>query len=82
MMGHDGKVCIFNTCKQWVRLNRLCCGTARVGDTMKLWDRQGSAMCACGQQTRSVQHVVVDCVIHKAPDGSPRLRRLDVATRT
>ena len=23
--------------KQWVKLNRLRCGTARVGDTLKLW---------------------------------------------
>ncbi len=29
-----------------------------------------------------MQHVVVDCVIHKAPDGFAGLRRLDAATRT
>ena len=32
--------------------------------------------------TRSVQHVVVHCVKHKAPDGFAGLRRLDAATRT
>ena len=26
--------------KQWVKLNRLRCGTARVGDTLKLWGAQ------------------------------------------
>ena len=26
--------------KQWVKLNRLLCGTARVGDTLKLWSEQ------------------------------------------
>ena len=32
--------------KQWVKLNRLRCGTARVGDTLKLWGVQESAICA------------------------------------
>ena len=31
---------------------------------------------------QSVQHVVVDCVIHKAPDGFADFRRLDAATRS
>ena len=52
--------------KQWVKLNRLCCGTARVGDTLKLGGAQESATCACGHITQSVQRVVVDGMIHKA----------------
>ena len=32
--------------------------------------------------TQSVQHVVVDCVIHKAPEDFSGLRRQDAATRT
>ena len=68
--------------KQWVKLNRLRCGTARVGDTLKLWGAQESAMCACGHTTQSVQHAVVDCKIYKAPDGFAGLRRLDQATRS
>ena len=39
-------------------------------------------MCACGHPTQSVQHVVVECVIHMAPEGFAGLHRLDVATRT
>ena len=39
-------------------------------------------MGACGQLTQSVQHVVVECVIHNAPDGFAGLRSLDAATRT
>ena len=58
------------------------CGTASVGDTMKLWGTHESATCACGRLTQSVQHVVVDCVIRKAPDGFAGLRRLHTATRT
>ena len=43
------------------------------------WGTQELAMCACGQLTQSVQHVVVDCVIHKAPDDFAGLCRLDSA---
>ena len=67
--------------KQWVKLNRLRCGTA-IRDTLKLWGAQESATCACGHITQSVQHVVVDCMIHKAPDGFAGLRRPDAATRS
>ena len=50
---------------------------------MELWGTQESAiLCACGRLTQAVQHVVVDCVIHKAPDGFAGFRRLDAATRT
>ena len=31
--------------KQWMRLNRLRCGSARVSDTTKLWGTQESVMC-------------------------------------
>ena len=67
-------------CKQCVKLNRLRCGTAC--DTLKLWDAQESAMCACGHTTQSVQHVGVACMIHKAPGGFADLRRPDAATRS
>ena len=67
--------------KQWVKLNRLRCGTARVGDTLKLWGAQESATCACGHITQTVHHVVVDCMIHKAHDGFAGLRCPDTATR-
>ena len=40
-----------------------------------------SHMCACGHITQSVQHVVVDCMIYKAPDGFAGRRRPDAATR-
>ena len=38
-------------------------------------------MCACGHLTQLVQHVVVDWVRHKAPDGFAGLRP-DAATST
>ena len=59
--------------KQWLKLNRLRCGTACVGDTLELWGAQDSVVCACGHITQSVQHVVVDCIIHKTPDGFAHL---------
>ena len=39
-------------------------------------------MCACGHTTQSVQHVVVDCMTYKAPDGFAGLRCPDAATRS
>ena len=63
-----------------MKLNRLRCGTARVGDTLKLWGAQVSGMCVCGHITQSVQHVVVDCMIYKAPGGFTGLRCPDAAT--
>ena len=39
--------------EQWVKLNRLRCGTAHVGDTLKLWGAQESA---CGHNTQSVRY--------------------------
>ena len=50
--------------------------------TMTILNTQASSMCACGHPTQSVQHVVVDCVIHNAPGGFAGLRHLDAATRT
>ena len=41
---------------------------------------QSRPQCAC--LTQSVQHVIVDCVIRKAPDGFAGPCRLDAATRT
>ena len=63
-----------------MKLNRLRYGTARVGDALKLWGAQESAMCACGHITQSVQHVVGDCMTYKAPDGFAGLRCPDAAT--
>ena len=41
-----------------------------------------SRPCACGHITQSVQHVVVDCMIHKAPDDFAGLCCPDAATRS
>ena len=53
----------------------------RGADTLKPWGAQESAMCACRHITQSVQHVVVDCMICKAPGGFAGLRRQDAVTR-
>ena len=53
-----------------------------MGDTLNLLGAQESAMCACGHITQSVQHVVVDCKIYKAPDGFSGRRCPDAATRS
>ena len=63
--------------KQWVRLNRLHSGTARVGETLHRWGMQNLAMCMCG-----VQHVVTDCVQLRSPSDLSSLCSPDEATRT
>ena len=60
----------------------LLCNLYSETDTLILWGAQESATCACGHITQSVQHVVVDCMIHNAPDGFAGLRRPDAATRS
>ena len=37
-------------------------------------------MCDCGHMTQTAQHVVVDCMIHKAPDGFAGIRHPDAET--
>ena len=65
--------------KQWVKLNRLRSGTARVGDRLKLWGVQESEMCTCGHITQSVHHAGIHCNIYKAPDGFAGLPCPDAA---
>ena len=38
-------------------------------------------MCTCGHITQSLQHLVVECMTHKAPSGFDGLPRTDAATR-
>ena len=66
--------------KQWVRLNRLRSGTARVGDTLQRWGLQESAACACGHPNQTVQHIVSDCKLLKPPGNISSLRCPDDAT--
>ena len=66
--------------KQWVRLNRLRSGTARVGETLQRWGLQESATCACGHPTQTVQHVVTDCRLFKSPGDLSALRCPDDVT--
>ena len=47
-----------------------------------VWGAQESAMCACGHTTQSVQHVIVECMTYKAPDGFAGLRCPYAATRS
>ena len=72
--------------EQLVRPNHLCPCTARA-----CWQHNAALghrivdhdMCACGHLTQLVQHVVVDCVIHKSSyDGFPGVRSLDAGNRT
>ena len=68
--------------KQWVRLNRLRSGTARVGETLQLWGMQEAASCPCGHPTQTVEHVVTDCVLLKSPGDLTALCCPNAETRS
>ena len=68
--------------KQWVRLNRLRSGTARVGETLQLWGMQEAASCPCSHPTQTVEHVVTDCVLLKSPGDLTALRCPNAETRS
>ena len=68
--------------KQWVRLNRLRSGTARVGENLQLWGMQEAASCPCGHPTQTVEHVVTDCVLLKSPGDLTALRCPNAETRS
>ena len=68
--------------KQWVRLNRLRSGTARVGETLQLWGMQEVASCPCGHPTQTVEHVVTDCVLLKSPGDLTALCCPNAETRS
>ena len=68
--------------KQWVRLNRLRSGTARVGETLQLWGMQEAASCPCGHPTQTVEHVVTDCVLLKSPGDLTALCCPNTETRS
>ena len=68
--------------KQWVRLNRLRSGTARVDETLQRCGMQEAASCPCGHPTQTVEHVVTDCVLHKSPGDLTAIRCPNAETRS
>ena len=65
--------------KGWVRLNRLRTGVGRFRSCLYKWGITSSAACECGAEEQTVDHVVLQCLIHRPPHGLHGLTVLDDA---
>jgi len=66
--------------KAWVRLNRLRTGVGRFRSCFYKWGIASSATCECGAEEQIVDHVVLQCPIHRPPHGLHGLMVLDKET--
>ena len=55
--------------RAWVRLNRLRTGVGRFPSCLYKWGMASSAACDCGAEKPTVDHVVLQCPIHRPPHG-------------
>ena len=66
--------------RAWVRLNRIRTGVGRFRSCLYKWGMASSAACECGAEEQTVDHVVLQCPIHRPPHGLHGLTVLDVET--
>ena len=66
--------------RAWVRLNRLRTGVGRFRSCLYKWGMTSSAACECGAEEQTVDHVVLQCPIHRPPYGLHGLTVLDDET--
>jgi len=66
--------------RAWVWLNRLCTGVGRFRSCLYKWGMDSSAACECGAEEQTVDHVVLQCPIHRPPHGLHDLTVLDDET--
>jgi len=64
----------------WVRLNRLHTGIGRFRSCLYKWGMASSAACECGAEEQTVDHVFLQCPIHRPPHGLHGLTVLDDET--
>ena len=64
----------------WVRLNRLRTGAGRFRSCLHILDKTSSAACEFGAEEQTVDHVVLQCPIHRPPHGLHGLTVLDDET--
>ena len=62
------------------RLNRLCTGVRRFHSCLSKWGMASSVACECGAEEQTVNHVVLQCLIHWPPHGLHGLTILDDET--
>ena len=66
--------------RAWVRLNRLHTGVRHFHSCLYKWGMASSAACECGTEEQTVDHVVLQCPIHRPPHGLHSLTVLDDET--
>jgi len=66
--------------RAWVRLNRLRTGVGRLCSCLYKWVMASSAACECVAEEQTVDHVVLQCPIHRPPHGLHGLTVLDDET--
>jgi len=66
--------------RAWVRLNRLRTGVGRFRSCLYKWGMAFSAASECGAEEQTVDHVVLQCPIHRPPHGLHGLTVLDDET--
>jgi len=64
----------------WVRINRLRTVVRRFYSCLYKLGMTPSAACECGEEEQIVDHVVLQCPIHRPPYGTHVLTVLDVET--
>ena len=64
----------------WVNLNRLRTGVWRFHSSMHRWGLVTLPNCECGDSEQTADHVLIACVIHRAPHGARGLTVLDDKT--
>jgi len=53
----------------WVRLNRFRTGVGHFRSCLYKWGTASFAACECGAEEQTVDHVVLQCPIHRSPHG-------------
>jgi len=63
-----------------IRLDRLHTGVGRFRTCLYKWAMASSAACECGTEEQTVDHLVLQCAIHRSPHGLHGLTVLDDET--
>ena len=66
--------------RAFVWLNRLRNSVGRFRSCLYKWGMASSAACECGAEEQTVDHVVLECPIHRPPHGLHGLTVLDDET--
>ena len=66
--------------RAWVRLNYFRTGVGRFRSCLCKWGMASAAACECGAEEQTVDHVVLQCPIHRPQHGLHGLMVLDDET--